>query len=83
MCSIQLNTEDLSLQAPWRVAFILQENFSMMAFTVAVDALVTANLLSSSELYNLSIMLDGPLGRRAGRSLNNLDTRTDDQATFV
>lgn len=36
---------------PRQVAFVLLEHFSMMAFTSAVDALVTANLLSRAELY--------------------------------
>lgn len=36
---------------PRQVAFVLLEHFSMMAFTSAVDALVTANLLNRSELY--------------------------------
>ncbi len=36
---------------PIQVGFILLENFSMMAFTAAVDALVTANLVSSSTLF--------------------------------
>jgi len=34
-----------------RVAFILPEHFSMMAFTAAVDALVTANLVQTSPLF--------------------------------
>lgn len=37
---------------PFRVGFILSENFSMLAFTAAVDALVTANLVNSNELYS-------------------------------
>ncbi|MBQ0784951.1 MAG: GlxA family transcriptional regulator [Amphritea sp.] len=37
---------------PLRVGFILNDNFSMQAFTAAVDALVTANLVSSTELYS-------------------------------
>mgnify|MGYP001175469862 CR=1 FL=1 len=36
-----------------RVAFVLFEHFSMMAFTGAVDALVTANLLSPEPLYQV------------------------------
>lgn len=36
-----------------RVAFVLLEHFSMMAFTGAVDALVTANLLSPTPLYEV------------------------------
>lgn len=35
----------------WRVGFVLLEHFSMMAFTGAVDALVTANLLSQAEQF--------------------------------
>ena len=37
-----------------RVGFILPEHFSMMAFTAAVDALVTANLVHSEPLFNFS-----------------------------
>lgn len=36
-----------------RVAFVLRENFSMMAFTGAVDALITANLMSAEPLYDV------------------------------
>ena len=39
-----------------RVAFILRENFSMMAFTGAVDALVTANLMSSTPLFEVKVV---------------------------
>lgn len=43
------------------VGFILLEHFSMMAFTGAVDALVTANLLSTAPLYRASTFaLTGP-----------------------
>jgi transcriptional regulator GlxA family with amidase domain len=38
----------------WNVGFILLENFSMMAFTGAVDSLVTANLLSQSEPFKFT-----------------------------
>ncbi|BAL27088.1 GlxA family transcriptional regulator [Azoarcus sp. KH32C] len=34
-----------------RIAFVLLEHFSMMAFTGAVDAIVTANLVSHKPLY--------------------------------
>jgi transcriptional regulator GlxA family with amidase domain len=37
-----------------KVAFILLENFSMMAFTGALDTLVTANLLNQQALYQVS-----------------------------
>lgn len=40
-------------QAPVRVAFVLMDNFSMMSFTGAVDALVTANLMSDRPLYEV------------------------------
>jgi len=40
--------------------FLLQENFSMMALTSALDALRTANLLSEEELYTFRLVsLDG------------------------
>ncbi|MBS0543245.1 MAG: GlxA family transcriptional regulator [Proteobacteria bacterium] len=43
-----------------RIAFVLLEHFSMMAFTGAVDAIVTANLLSRKPLYRFqSIGLEG------------------------
>lgn len=38
----------------YHVAFVLLENFSMMAFTGAVDALVTTNLLSSSKCFDFT-----------------------------
>ena len=42
------------------IAFVLLEHFSMMAFTGAVDAIVTANLLSRTPLYRFqSIGLEG------------------------
>lgn len=37
-----------------RVGFILPEHFSMMSFTAAVDALVTANLVQTTPLFNFS-----------------------------
>lgn len=39
-----------------RVAFVLRENFSMMAFTGAVDALITANLMSAAPLYEVLVV---------------------------
>ncbi|MCO6058089.1 GlxA family transcriptional regulator [Pseudomonas sp. MOB-449] len=39
-----------------RVSFILREHFSMMAFTGAVDALVTANLMSSMPLFEIQVV---------------------------
>lgn len=41
-------------QQPLRVCFILLEHFSMVAFTSAVDALVTANLVTTSPLFSFS-----------------------------
>ncbi|MDX1724720.1 MAG: AraC family transcriptional regulator [Pseudomonas sp.] len=44
-----------------QVGFPLLEHFSMMAFTGAIDALVTANPLSSRPLYRFKTLgLDGP-----------------------
>ncbi|MDH4564100.1 GlxA family transcriptional regulator [Pseudomonas sp. BN411] len=39
-----------------RVSFILREHFSMMAFTGAVDALVTANLMSSMPVFEVQVV---------------------------
>lgn len=41
-------------ERPIRVGFILQEHFSMMAFTAAVDAIVTANLVNTTPLFSFS-----------------------------
>jgi AraC family transcriptional regulator, glycine betaine-responsive activator len=40
---------------PIRVGFVLQPHFSMMAFTAAVDALVTANLVQATPLFAFTI----------------------------
>ncbi len=42
--------------AAHRVAFVLLDHFSMMAFTGAVDALVTANLMSATPLYEVLVV---------------------------
>ncbi|MEH6576531.1 MAG: GlxA family transcriptional regulator [Amphritea sp.] len=39
---------------PLRVGFVLLEHFSMMAFTAAVDALVTANLVRTAPLFSFT-----------------------------
>lgn len=36
-----------------RVAFILLDNFSLMSFTAAMDALVTANLMSDAPIFDI------------------------------
>ncbi len=41
-------------EKPVHVGFVLQEHFSMMAFTAAVDALVTANLVRNAPLFSFS-----------------------------
>ncbi len=58
-CSVQLSNrvympKQAEPSAPaMPVAIILLDNFSMMAFSAALDALVTANLVSSRPLYNV------------------------------
>lgn len=42
---------DASAEQPIRVGFILQEHFSMVAFTGALDVLVTANLVHTSPIF--------------------------------
>lgn len=48
---VTLQTDE-TLRKPLKAGFILSDNFSMLAFTAAVDALVTANLVDSTELYS-------------------------------
>lgn len=38
---------------PIRIGFILQPHFSLMAFTAAMDALITANLVHETELFQI------------------------------
>lgn len=45
--------EDSVSQPPIRVAFVLLDNFSLMAFAGAVDALVTANLMTREPLVEV------------------------------
>ncbi|MBB3139221.1 GlxA family transcriptional regulator [Halomonas organivorans] len=45
-----------------RFAFILFENFSLMAFTGALDALVTANLVRSNIIYEFSVVSAADVG---------------------
>ncbi|HDS1733719.1 helix-turn-helix domain-containing protein [Pseudomonas sp. BP8] len=42
-----------------RVAFVLREHFSMMAFTAAMDTLVTANLMSATPLFQIQVVGEG------------------------
>ncbi|WP_449432971.1 GlxA family transcriptional regulator [Pseudomonas putida] len=42
-----------------RVAFVLREHFSMMAFTAAMDTLVTANLMSATPLFQVQVVGEG------------------------
>lgn len=45
---------DQACEASIQVGFILLEHFSLMAFTAAVDALVTANLVRATPLFEFS-----------------------------
>lgn len=42
-----------------RVAFVLREHFSLMAFTAAMDTLVTANLMSAAPLFQIDVVGSG------------------------
>nr|AAF63446.1 ArgR-like transcriptional regulator [Pseudomonas putida] len=42
-----------------RVAFVLREHFSLMAFTAAMDSLVTANLMSATPLFQVLVVGEG------------------------
>ncbi len=53
-------------QVPYRVDFVLLEHFSMASFTVAMDVLVTANLLRADSFrFN-------PLSPKGDRVLSDL-----------
>ncbi|WP_236183248.1 GlxA family transcriptional regulator [Pseudomonas juntendi] len=43
-----------------RVAFVLREHSSMMAFTAAMDSLVTANMMSATPLFQVEVVGEGP-----------------------
>lgn len=50
------------LEKPVRVGFVLQPHFSLVAFTGALDALVTANLVTSQPLFEYQTFgVDSPL----------------------
>ncbi|WP_421863251.1 GlxA family transcriptional regulator [Motiliproteus sp.] len=53
-----------------RVGFVLQEHFSLMAFTAAVDALVTANLVRSTPLFEFSTYGMGSLTVKSDLGIN-------------
>ena len=73
-----------------RIVFVLLEHFSMMAFTGAVDTIVTANLLSRTPLYRfqaysleggavlsdlgINISVDGELKSLDANDLDMLET---------
>ena len=48
-----LKADAAATPKPFETAFLLLDNFSLAAFTAAVDALVTANLLTPSQLYQV------------------------------
>lgn len=56
MAYIEPDLRDSTSTQVKRVAFVLVEHFSMMAFTGAVDALVTANLMRPATLYEVLVV---------------------------
>ncbi|HYQ55094.1 MAG TPA: GlxA family transcriptional regulator, partial [Pseudomonas sp.] len=56
---LRLKSATSSPQAPYRVDFVLLEHFSMASFTVAMDVLVTANLLRADSFRFTPLSLDG------------------------
>lgn len=56
---LRLKASGGSAQAPYRVDFILLEHFSMASFTVALDVLVTANLLRADSFRFTPLSLTG------------------------
>jgi len=64
------------------VGFVLLEHFSMTAFTAAVDALVTANLVSSEPLFKVSSYAMGNTCVRSDLGIDITATHTLDQLKF-
>ena len=72
-------------QAVTRVAFVLLNNFSMMSFTGAIDALVTANLISETPAFEVLtvgirsrlVMSDLGIAISADLELSQLPDRID------
>ncbi|MBI1905009.1 MAG: GlxA family transcriptional regulator [Rhodocyclales bacterium] len=59
-----LSSDDAHPPLCRRIGFLLLEHFSMMAFTGAVDAIVTANLVSRKPLYRFeTCSLEGATAR--------------------
>ncbi|WP_460047182.1 GlxA family transcriptional regulator [Pseudomonas sp. S2_H01] len=77
--------EDASSPSAVRVAFVLMDNFSMMSFTGAMDALVTANLMSETPVFEIlkvglagrSAMSDLGIAIPTDMELSQLRTRQD------
>ncbi len=55
----QLVTVPQTSAAPKRFAFVLIENFSLLSFASALDALRIANRMSGNELYNWILLAEG------------------------
>ena len=76
---------------PARVAFVLLEHFSLMAFTAAVDALVTANLVRSAPLFafttygldSLAVKSDLDIDIAAGGRLEQLQLTVEDHLDIL
>ena len=56
---LRLKSTSANAQAPYRVDFVLLEHFSMASFTVAMDVLVTANLLRADSFRFTPLSMDG------------------------
>ncbi len=56
---LRLKSGDAGNQRPYRVDFVLLEHFSMASFTVAMDVLVTANLLRADSFTSTPLSLGG------------------------
>ncbi|MCV6587733.1 MAG: GlxA family transcriptional regulator [Marinobacterium sp.] len=65
-----------------RVGFVLLEHFSLMAFTAAVDALVTANLVSTTPLFSVSSYGLGSTAIRSDLGIDITSNSTLDRVCF-
>lgn len=72
---IEVETGEAPIVDSRRIAFVLFEHFSLMAFTGAMDALVTANLVKAPVEYEVTVVsIDG---RRAMSDLG-IEVAVDD-----
>ena len=72
----QIIEVDTAPKAPKRFVFVLMENFTLLSFASALDALRIANRMANSELYSWKFIGDG--GQEVGCSAGTVFKLDDD-----